>query len=486
MIDAATMRLEPLLPTIVLVVGAMVALTVSLFDRSEKGAAAGWTSVLTTLVGLLVCVARWPMGVEAFGGMIVADGIAQFFSVLAMLVALATSLTSLGLIGSWRSLEGEYHALVLLGAAGMTTMVASTHLVSIFFGIEILSICLYALSGYRRGPRGSVEAALKYFLLGSFASAILLYGIAMIYGATGGMSLDHLSRGALDALDGSRVTFYAGMALLIVGFGFKVAVVPFHMWVPDVYQGAPTPVTGYMATGVKAAGFAVMLRVFPGALDAAAASWTEIFSVLAVLTMVVGNVLAITQRDVKRLLAYSSIAHAGYLMVALVAAGGAGDALLGSGSILFYSAAYAVTNLGAFAALCVLGRGREDDTRVADYAGLARRRPLAAAAMGIFLFSLAGIPPTAGFAGKFYIFYAAVATGHTALAIIGVLSSLLSVYYYLRVIVAMYMQEPGTDAPAPALPATLAAVLALCVVAVLGLGVFPARWMDLARIAVGG
>lgn len=280
--------------------------------------------------------------------------------------------------------------------------------------------------------------------------------------------------------------FSAGVALMLIGFAFKIAAVPFHMWVPDVYQGSPTPVTGYMATGVKAAAFAVLLRIFPGALDSLASSWTEVFTVLAILTMVTGNVLALTQRDVKRLLAYSSVAHAGYLLVGLVASGEVGETVLGRGGILFYTAAYAVTNLGAFAALCVLGPGREDATDLSDYAGLARRHPLTAAAMAVFLLSLAGIPPTAGFAGKFYLFYAAVATGHTTLAIIGVLASLLSVYYYLRVIVAMYMEEPEGETTGPALPATVAAVLALCVVAVLGLGVFPGRWMDLARLSVGG
>jgi NADH-quinone oxidoreductase subunit N len=478
--------LIPLLPTLILVVGAMLTLTVSLFDRSEQGAAAGWLAVITAAVGITYTVTAWPMGVSSFGGAALADGTGRFFTVVAMGVALFTSLTSLGVIGQWRSLEGEYHALILLGAAGMTMMVASAHLLVIFFGLETLSISLYALTGYRRRSVSSVEAALKYFLLGSVASALLLYGLALIYGLTGGLHLDDLARAAAGVQGQNEVMLYAAMGLLIAGFGFKVAAVPFHMWVPDVYQGAPTPITGYMATGVKAAGFAVLLRVFPGALESLSASWTEVFGVLAILTMVVGNILALTQRDVKRLLAYSSIAHAGYLLVALVAAGSIGETGLGRGSILYYSAAYAVTNLGAFAALCVLGPGREDATSLDDYRGLARRRPLAAAALTIFLFSLMGLPPTAGFAGKFYIFYAAVATGHVTLAIVGVLSSLLSVYYYLRVMVAMYMEEPTGAAVEWTMPPALAAVLAVCVVGVLGLGVFPSRWMEMARLAVGG
>lgn len=480
------MNLVPLMPAIILVVGAMVSLTVSLFDRSESGSAAGWIAVLTALAGMAWVTLAWPYGETSFGGGVVADGIARFFCMLALLVSFATSLTSLGVIGAWRTLEGEYHALLLLGASGMTIMALGNHLIVIFFGLEILSLSLYALAGYRHAHRRGTEAAMKYFLLGSVASAVLLYGIALVYGATGGLYIRDLATGAVATRMEGGVMFSAGVALMLIGFAFKIAAVPFHMWVPDVYQGSPTPVTGYMATGVKAAAFAVLLRIFPGALDSLASSWTEVFTVLAILTMVTGNVLALTQRDVKRLLAYSSVAHAGYLLVGLVASGGVGETVLGRGGILFYTAAYAVTNLGAFAALCVLGPGREDATDLSDYAGLARRHPLTAAAMAVFLLSLAGIPPTAGFAGKFYLFYAAVATGHTTLAIIGVLASLLSVYYYLRVIVAMYMEEPEGETTGPALPATVAAVLALCVVAVLGLGVFPGRWMDLARLSVGG
>jgi NADH-quinone oxidoreductase subunit N len=236
---------------------------------------------------------------------------------------------------------------------------------------------------------------------------------------------------------------------------------------------------------VKAAAVAVLLRLCPISFEGLAVTWMEIFSALAILTMVVGNLLALTQRDLKRLLAYSSVAHAGYLLVALVAAGGLGATDLGRGSILFYSAAYAITNLGAFAALCVLGPGREDQTSLNDFAGLAQRRPMAAAAMALFLFSLAGIPPTAGFAGKFYIFYAAVATGHITLAIVGVLTSLLSVYYYLRVVVVMYMHEPAPGTHA-SLPVAVAAVLALCAAGVLGLGIWPGRWMEIARLSIGG
>jgi NADH-quinone oxidoreductase subunit N len=483
----AAWNLAPIMPAIFLSVGAILSLTASLYDRTGRGTSAGWIAVLSSAVTLVYTTFLWQNGVTSFAGMAFTDEIGRFFCSISAFVALMTGLTSLGVMGAWRTLAGEYHALVLLGAAGMTLMVTSEHLVVIFFGLETLSLCLYALVGYRRSSPGAIEASMKYFLLGSVASAILLYGLALLYGAAGGLSFAHLAR----FMDGDRQSgglFFAGLAMLVVGFGFKIAVVPFHMWVPDVYQGSPTPITGFMATGVKAAGFAVLLRVFPQTLAALSASWTEVFSVLAILTMVVGNVLAVTQRDVKRLLAYSSIAHAGYLMVALVAAGGvSGEPTLGQGSILFYSAAYAVTNLGAFAALCVLGPGREDNTLLSDYAGLARRRPAAAAAFAIFLFSLMGLPPTAGFAGKFYIFYAAVATGHTTLAVIGVLSSLLSVYYYLRVLVALYMEEPnGKPVWSEPLPPALSAVLAACAIAVLGLGVLPGRWMDLARLAVGG
>ncbi len=478
--------LTPILPALVLTGGAIIVLIASFMDRAENGLVPGWLAVAAAAVAGVLLFTSWESGVRSFGGMVASDGIGRFFSMLAVIVAMVTSITSLGVIGPWRTLHGEYHALVLLGAAGMSVMVVSTDLIAIFLGLEILSLSLYALAGYHRERSRSLEASLKYFLLGGVASALLLYGIALVYGVTGGTSLSVLARGARDASGPEGPLFYAGVALMIVGFGFKVAAVPFHMWVPDVYQGAPTPITGYMATGVKAAGFAVMLRVFPMALEGIAANWMEIFSVLAILTMVVGNLMALTQRDIKRLLAYSSIAHAGYLLVALVAAGGVGSTDLGRASLLFYSAAYAVTNLGAFAGLCVMGPGREEDTTLDDFAGFARRRPLAAAAMSVFLFSLAGIPPTAGFAGKFYIFYAAVATGHVTLAIIGVMASLLSVYYYLRVVVAMYMQEPVLSASTARLPVAIAFVLIVCVVGVFGLGVFPGSWMDLARVSIAG
>jgi len=481
-------NLTPLLPAIILSVGAMLTLTAGLFDKTGRASGAGWIAALSSAVALLYTTFFWQNGITSCAGMAFSDEIGRFFCSIAALVALMTTLTSMGVMAGWRTLAAEYHALVLIGAAGMTLMVASEHLVVIFFGLETLSLCLYALVGYRRFNPGGIEASMKYFILGSVASAVLLYGLALLYGASGGLSFAHLAQFANGDRQSSELLFTAGVALVIVGFAFKVAVVPFHMWVPDVYQGSPTPIAGFMATGVKAAGFAVLLRIFPQTLPTLSAGWTEVFSVLAVLTMIVGNVLAVTQRDVKRLLAYSSIAHAGYLMVALVAAGGSsGEPTLGQGSILFYSAAYAVTNLGAFAALCVLGPGREDSTLLSDYAGLARHRPMAAAAMAIFLFSLMGLPPTAGFAGKFYIFYAAVATGHTTLAIIGVLSSLLSVYYYLRVLVAMYMEQPNGVPPwTEPLPPTLSAVLAACAIGVLGLGILPGRWMELARFAVGG
>jgi len=483
---STSVNVVPILPALVLIGGALLVLVASLMDRRETGLGAGWIAVLSSLVAGATLLTVWENGITSFGGMVVSDGIGRFFSMLAVIVALVTSLTSLGVIGRWRTLHGEYHALVLMGAAGMCVMVVSVNLITLFLGLEILSLSLYTLTGYDRDRPRALEACMKYFLLGGVTSAILLFGIGLIYGVTGGTSFAALAEGTRSASGSTALMFYAGVGMLIIGFGFKIAAVPFHMWVPDVYQGAPTPVTGYMATGVKAAGFAALLRLFPIALDGIAAHWMEIFSVLAILTMVVGNVMALTQRDIKRLLAYSSIAHAGYLLVALVAAGGLGATDLGKASILFYSAVYAVTNLGAFAALCVFGPGREESTTLDDFAGFARRRPLAAAALTVFLFSLAGIPPTAGFAGKFYIFYAAVATGHVTLAIIGVMASLISVYYYLRVVIAMYMQEPLEDAPLGPLPVTVGVVLLVCVVGVLGLGVFPGSWMDIARVSIGG
>jgi NADH-quinone oxidoreductase subunit N len=350
--------------------------------------------------------------------------------------------------------------------------------VSIFVALEIMSVALYGLAGLRRSRVESQESALKYFVTGSFSSAFFLYGIALLYGVTRSTSLDLVARGLSSVTPAQTALALLGAAMLLVGFGFKVASVPFHMWAPDVYEGAPTPVTGFMAAGVKAAAFGALLRVFGYALPSLADHWQPLVAVLAAITMVVGNLAALAQGSLKRMLAYSSVAHAGYLLTAMVAAPGlAGEAML------FYLVAYAAVNLGAFGVISALSRGGREPVGWQDLAGLSERRPSLAAALTVFLVSLTGIPVTAGFVGKFYLFNAAVAAGWVWLAVVGVLMSVVSAYYYLRVVVAMYMSEPtGEDRWAPVTPLS-AFALAVSAAVALALGVWPAPLLAVARVA---
>jgi len=352
--------------------------------------------------------------------------------------------------------------------------------VTIFLGLETLSIALYILAGFLREQLRSNESALKYLLLGAFATGFLLYGIALVYGATGSTNLRQIAAVVATGNLNNPVWLTIGAGLLIVGFAFKVASVPFHMWTPDVYEGAPTSVTAFMIAGTKAAAFAGFLRVLMTALPALAPDWSRVLWLLAVLTMTVGNVVAIAQTSIKRMLAYSSIAHAGYLLVALVAA-----STLGSGSILFYLVAYTFMNLGAFAVVIALARQDGERTSLEEYAGLGWKYPFLGAAMALFMFSLAGIPPTAGFMGKFYIFNAAIQANYVGLAIIGVLNSVVSVYYYLRVTVIMYMGQ-GEEAPAASrLAPALGLAVLIAILGTLELGLFPARFLEMALRSVG-
>jgi NADH-quinone oxidoreductase subunit N len=369
----------------------------------------------------------------------------------------------------------------------MLGLVSSLELVAVFVALEIMSVAVYALVGIQRAQEESQEGAIKYFVTGAFSSAFLLYGVALFYGITGSTSLREIGAalgsdrpaGALAGL-GAVVPLMAllGVAFLIVGVGFKVASVPFHMWTPDAYEGAPTTVTALMAAGVKTAAFGAFLRVFLQALPSLAERWHPAIAVLAVLTMIVGNLGALAQTNLKRMLAYSSIAHAGYLLTALVAAPGAGTE-----AILFYLVAYAAVNLGGFGALIALARDGREPLSLTDVAGLAERRPLLAAALTVYLVSLTGVPISGGFVGKFYLFSAAVNAGYVGLAIVGMLMSVVSAYYYLRVVVAMYMRDPvGEDTWARVGPAAGLA-LAVTVAVVLVLGVYPAPLLGWARAA---
>jgi len=434
------------LPLVFLTFWACVLLLVDLFiPKGRKG----WTALLAALglaaaMGLTVMYA----GQTGFGfsGMVVLDGFSSFLDVLFLAAGLLGIALAYGYLRRMGIERGEYYALLLFSVVGMMLMAQAANLIVIFLALELLSIPLYVLAAFARPRLDSEEAGLKYFLLGAFATGFVVYGIALVFGATGTTQLNWIAATAAGKVPGPAVNLpllNVGAALILVGFGFKVAAVPFHMWTPDVYQGAPTPVTGFMAVGAKAAGFAALLRIFVTALSAGLVHLVPVLWGLAALTMLVGNLLAISQTNIKRMLAYSSIAHAGYILMALTAYAQVNDVVA---PVLFYLVTYAVTSFGTWAVVIALEKAGGKGLEIADYAGLGRKRPLLAAAMTIFMLSLTGMPPTLGLVGKFYLFRTAIQGGFIGLAIIGVLTSLISAYYYLRVVVTMYMRngEPET------------------------------------------
>jgi NADH-quinone oxidoreductase subunit N len=375
---------------------------------------------------------------------------------------------------------GEYYALLLFSIAGMIMMATANDLLIVFVALEILSVAVYVLTGIRRDDPHATEAAFKYFLLGAFSSAFFLYGIAFTYGITGSTRLDRVGAFlAAQALTESPLILVA-LGLLMVGFAFKISAVPFHMWTPDAYEGAPAIVTGFMSTGVKAAAFAAFVRVFLSSFEPFSGEWVPIVWLLAAATMILGTVVGVAQSNLKRMLAYSSIAHGGYLLVGLVAAN-----QIGKAAILFYLLAYAITNLAAFGVIALLGSRDDANDELRDYAGLWHTHPALAALMTVCLLSLGGLPPTAGFIGKWYIFSAAVGAGYYGLAVIGVLTSVISVFFYLRVVVMMYMSD--REGPAPVLPRTSRigmAALAISIVVIFYLGILPTQVLNLAADSI--
>jgi NADH-quinone oxidoreductase subunit N len=370
---------------------------------------------------------------------------------------------------------GEYYALTLFSICGMMMMAAATDLLVVFIALEVLSLGVYVLTGIRRQSAAGAEAAFKYFLLGAFSSAFFLYGVAFAYALSGSTRIEEIGTALSAQATGTPSTIaLLAVALLAVGFAFKVSAVPFHMWTPDAYEGAPTIVTAFMSTSVKAAAFAAFARVFLSSLEPLQAYWIPVLSVIAAITMIVGTVVGVVQTNVKRMLAYSSIAHGGYILLGIVAANSAGKA-----AILFYLLGYAVSNIGALGIVALLGTAQDQHDELRDFAGLWRSRPALAGLMTVFLLSLGGIPPTVGFIGKWYIFSAAVQEGHYWLAVIGVLTSVVSVFFYLRIVVMMYMTE-GTETLRPRVPVAAMTGLALAVIAVFYLGILPTRVLDLA------
>jgi NADH-quinone oxidoreductase subunit N len=445
--------------------------------RRDRLAVLSLVGIVAAAVVLLV---RRDRSEIVFGGMLAADGFAFYLNLLFLLVAGLTLLISISYVRRVGMDHGEYYALLLFSTLGMMIMASSLDLMTIFLGLETLSISLYILAGFLRGQLKSNESALKYLLLGAFASGFLLYGIALVYGATGSINLKRVAEVLAAGKVASPVLLTIGAGLLIIGFGFKVASVPFHMWTPDVYEGAPTSVTAFMIAGTKAAAFAAFLRILMTALPALQPDWSRVLWILAVLTMTVGNVVAIAQSNIKRMLAYSSIAHAGYILVALVAAN-----RLGSGSVLFYLAAYTFMNLGAFAVVIALAGHHGERVAIDDYAGLGLKYPFLGAAMALFMFSLAGIPPTGGFMGKFYIFSAAVQANYIGLAIVGVLNSVISVFYYLRITVVMYMGQGEAEPAAGHLSPALGLAVLIAILGTVYLGLLPSRFLEVALRSAG-
>jgi NADH-quinone oxidoreductase subunit N len=468
-----------LLPEIVLTLWSLVVLLVLSWRHrtAEDSRLAGWLSLAGVLLSLAALAALWmnDASPEGLAQMVALDGFRYGASAIALLSAAGSILLSLGYLERERLLAPEYYALVLLATAGMLFLAGAEDLIVLFLGLEVMSVAVYVLAGFNRASPFSSEAALKYFLIGAFASGFLLYGIALVYGVTGTTNLSLI--GAQLAARQVPPMAAIGLGLLIIGMGFKVAAVPFHMWAPDVYDGAPTPVTAFMATGVKAAAFAALVRVLLEAFPSAQSLWQPVVAALAIASMVVGNLVALAQRPIKRMLAYSSIGHAGYLLVAVWSGSRAG-----AGAVLLYLLAYGLTTLASFGFLAVLGRGGERDVTADDVAGLAETRPAIAFGLTVCMLSLLGFPGTVGFIGKWYILSATVAEGQLILPVILVLTSVVSAGYYLPIIMAMYMKPaPGGDRYAAVrLAPTAAGAVALSVAAVILLGFWPGELLDLA------
>ena len=412
----------------------------------------------------------------AFNNTIAADNFAAFFNVIFCIGTALTIMISINYMEQEDLNHSEYYALLLFATAGMMLMALAASLITVFLGLELMSISLYILAGFNRAKVESTESALKYFLLGAFATGFLLYGMALIYGATGSTNLKEIAAAIKGDTLNSATLLYLGTGLMVIGLGFKVASVPFHMWTPDVYEGAPTAITAFMSVGPKAAGFAAFFRVFLVGLGGITDHWVSLIWVIAALTMTVGNLTALAQTNIKRMLAYSSISHAGYVLVALVAANE-----IGSTAVLYYMLAYAFMNIGAFTVVIVLGKKGEENLNLEDYSGLASRHPLLGFTMAVFMFSLAGIPPLAGFFGKFYIFSAAIKAGYVGLAVIGLLNSVVAVFYYLRITVLIYIKDPVREFPPLSIsPFTLAA-LVIAVIGTIQLGIFPSWILEIAQ-----
>ncbi len=465
-----------LTPLLIIVAGALLVLILEVFLKKEKKDYLAYISIVFLLGSVYAGLRFWNQNPSYFNGKLLLDNFALFFIFILAIATILVTLISIKYIFLQNTNHGEYYALLLLALSGMMIMVSSTDFLIIFLGLEVLSVSSYALAGLKREDPLSSEAAAKYFLLGCFASAFIIFGLALLYGVTQSTDITVFVQSFADP--NLSLLAVAGIGLIIIGLGFKIAVIPFHMWTPDVYQGSPTPVTAFFSVGPKVVGFAVLIRIFQPYWRAAvnteavfAALW-----IIAVLTMVIGNLIALRQTNVKRILAYSSIAHAGYLLVAILSRDNAG--------LLFYLMVYLFMNVGAFSAVIALSKKNKEYLELDDYAGIGFKYPWIGATFSIFLISLAGFPPTGGFLAKFYVFSTAVREGLITLVVIAVLASLVSVYYYLRIIIYMYMKEPSRDITIHTENPALFFVLFLCLYGVLQLGIFPGNVLVFIKQAV--
>ena len=467
--------LTPMMPELVMTALALAVLLLDLVIKKKEVLAlismAGVAFASLTLFA--------PPGIT-FGTMYIADGYSTFFKIIFFINVILTVLISIKYIAIERVNNGEYYSLILFSTIGMMIMASAGDLIVLYLGLELMALSTYVLAGFIRHDMKSNEAALKYFLLGAFSSAFLLYGISLIYGLTGTTDLKAIAafiseRGLTD-----NFSLLLSVIFFIVAFGFKIAAAPFHMWAPDVYEGAPTSITAFMSVGPKAAGFAVLGRVFMVAFVSVKVDWAMILIPLAILTMAIGNIVALSQTNIKRMLAYSSIAHAGYALLGIITANNDGLA-----SMMNYLMIYAFMNIGAFAVIIMLRSEGFKGDNISDYEGLAKTHPLAALLMLIFMFSLTGIPPTAGFIGKLYIFMSAINAGYTWLVVVAVIFSAISAYFYLRIIMYMYMREPKTTVTLTT-SFSNGVALAVTAVAVLAIGIMPAPLLELAKAAIKG
>ncbi len=465
-----------ILPELVLTAGSLLLLIVGALIPRGRQRVLSWLGlvVLAATAAAMVPLAGEPP-VSVARGLLAADAFSFFFKIVFLLSAALTLLVSIRYLDIEGARHAEYVFLVLTATLGMMFMASGTDLVTLFIGLETMAIAFYILTGLLKPNRRSNEAAVKYFLLGAFSLGLLLYGMSLMYGLSGTTNLRNIAIAI--AGHGRDPWLILGVILVAAGMGFKIAAVPFHMWAPDVYEGAPTPITAFLSVGSKAASFAMLLRIFFEGLPSLSADWTMLFYVFAVLTMTVGNVAALTQSNIKRLLAYSSIAHAGYILIGIIAGSSRGIA-----AALIYLLIYAFMQIGAFAVVIMMRRADSLGDEVKDLSGLAGRAPVAAVAMLLFMLSLGGIPPTAGFMGKLWIFSAAIEADYVWLAVIGVLNSAISLYYYLRIVVFMFMKNDATGSE-PALSPALGAALAVAIVGTILLGVYPRPLFEIAELS---